>query len=482
MGERWAFAVLFAATGAFGLIWALPDRRRFFEFPCLISLATTVFLSPQIFFVVDNESMVPTDAFYMSMFHGMNCLLLAYAGYFTYRKTPWPVQVSYNSRKIFLAGAFVVCVGYLGYILMDVYLYKEFLGAYRHDEGFYSLDFRGSVVYLIYVARLTVPGLLICLIAIFVRPKASYIAFVILASFYPMLDVLIAGRRFMFVMLAASIVFPLYYVRRYVPSRATIAVGAAAVFAAVVILPEYRKESGLDVGWKSVTRVDVWGTFEDYLYADRTLEMPYQMLSIGAIFKTGGYGYGIDFYNSIIKQFVPRGLVGEKFKENFYLPGAQPEEAQEEVYGVSGAYYLSESGIIDSFWEFGFFGCILFFFTGRIWAWMYHRAIHSRDLRFTLAACLFAWVPPYVMYGGFLSTANRLLPTFVCFFIVHRIARIRPIQRTLAHRSAQLRRQLGKARPRIQQVTTSPGQNGRTVRRMHPKLAARRPDPRSTRR
>lgn len=425
MGERWAFAIFFALAGAFGIFWALPDRRRFFEFPFLISLATTVFLTPQIFFVVDNESMVPTDAFYMSMFHGMNCILLAYAGYFSYRRTPWTKVVTYDVNKIFLAGACIVFVGYIGYILMDIFIYKEFLGAYRHEEGFYSLNFRGAIVYLIYVARLTVPGLLICMIAIFVRPKPIYIAFVVVALFYPMMDILFAGRRFMLVMMTAIVAFPLYYVRKYVPPAWTIAAGSLFILAAVILLPEYRKEAGLDVGWKAVTGVNVPKALEDYIYGDRQLEMPYQMLSIGAIFQTSGYGYGIDFYNSIVKQFVPRGLVGDKFKENFYLPGAQPEEDQEKIYGVSGAYYLAESGIIDSFWEFGFFGCILFFITGRFWAWLYDRSVHSRDLRFALMSCLFAWVPPYIMYGGFLSTANRLLPAIVCFYFVHRFARIK---------------------------------------------------------
>lgn len=435
MGERWAFAIFFALAGAFGIFWALPDRRRFFEFPFLISLATTVFLTPQIFFVVDNESMVPTDAFYMSMFHGMNCILLAYAGYFTYRRTPWPKVVKYDVHKIFLSGACVVVIGYIGYILMDIFIYKEFLGAYRHEEGFYSLDFRGAIVYLIYVARLTVPGLLICMIAIFVRPKPMYIAFVTVALFYPMMDILFAGRRFMLVMMIAIVAFPLYYVRRFVPPAWGIVAGSIVILLAVVLLPEYRKEAGLDVGWKAVTDVNVTKALEDYIYGDRQLEMPYQMLSIGAIFQTGGYGYGIDFYNSIVKQFVPRGLVGNKFKENFYLPGAQPEEAQEEVYGVSGAYYLSESGIIDSFWEFGFFGCILFFITGRFWAWLYDRSVHSQDLRFALASCLFAWVPPYLMYGGFLSTANRLLPAIVCFYFVHRFSRVKPVERRILNRA-----------------------------------------------
>jgi hypothetical protein len=453
MGLRWAFAVLFAAIGAFGVVWMLGNRRRVFEFPFLISIATTSFLTPQMFIVVNNEWRVPTDAFCITLFHGCNCLLLAYLGYFSYRSSPSPVVLTYDPKRLFQASMAIVAVGYLGYIAMDYYVYGRFLGAYRHQEGLYSLDLRGLPVYLMYIARLTVVGLMICMIAILLRPRPLYAFFFLAALLYPMLDVVVAGRRNMLVMLAAVLIFPLYYVRRLTPPRWAVVLGGAAAFCAIVLLPEYRKNSGLDVGASAVQKVEVGRAMERYMAGRQTLEFPYGMLSVGAVFHTGGYGYGVDFYNALVKQFLPRGLVGDDYKRRWFLPGATPEESHAEVYGRAGAYYLSESGIVDSFWEFGFFGAILFFMLGRFWAWLYDNAVHSRDRRFVLASCVFAFVPPYVVYGGFLSAVNRCIPMFLCFWLIHRYARIAapaPSPRLLRARAAppRTRFRLSRLRPR----------------------------------
>lgn len=422
---RWLFLVAFASVASIGLIWALRDRRRIFEFPSLVALCTLIYLMPQaVVAVMADERLVPTDACCLTLFHGTNCLFLAYMGYFQYKTPLQARKVRLDSSRLFMAGSFWTIIGVASYIALDMLVYGGFLQAYSLKSGRYTVEFTGIFVQLTFISRLVLPGMMIVFIATLARVTIPRIIMLLAGLMYPMLDVLVGGRRYMLAMVVGSFVFPLVYVRRMFPPRWMVITGVAIMGAATVIMPAVRYDIGLDKGFGAVFKLDLQHAFEEHYRADK-VELPYHMLAVAAVMELNWYGYGVDFYNALIKQYIPRSLVGDSFKSQYFLPGTNPEQAMLEVYGTAGRTYLAEGGIVDSFFQFSFAGCILFFFAGRTFRHIWDRAMRDRDLRFIIAACLFGWVPPYIVYGGFLSTMNRVLPMLVVLFSATWFATIR---------------------------------------------------------
>lgn len=433
MALRWLFLLAFAAVASIGFFWALRDRRRFFEFPAIFAIAHLLYLLPQAVAGVMDEQLVPLDACCLTLFHATNCLFLAYMGYFQYKTPPLHTRIRYDSSRLFQVGAFWSMVGVGGFLALDLYVYGGLLNAYSHEKGRYTVELTGTMVYLSFISRLILPGMMLIIIAMIAKTTKMRVLVLAITLLYPMMEVVLGGRRFLLAMIIAAFLFPIVYVQRKFPPIWVMLVGMVVMMGAVIILPAVRTEVGIDKGYDAVFELDLDEEIAKAYRADQC-EFPYHMRVLSALAQTGYYGWGLDFYNSLAKQYIPRGIVGKAVKEAFLLPGANPEGALAETGFRGGKYYLAEPAIIDSFFEFSFAGCLLFFFAGRTFRHMWDRAMRDRDIRFIMISCLLGWLAPYIAYGGFMSAMNRLIPMLFVIFTADWYARVREPRRPVFQR------------------------------------------------
>jgi hypothetical protein len=423
-----------------GLRDGLRRRRELFAFPFLSSISTIVFILPQVSTCLWDEYVVPDDAFYISMIYGIFCQILGLAGYYSYRTPPLVNRPKLlHPERIMHIGVLLILIGIGAFVALDIVVFKEPFGLFA-KEGHYSIEWEGVPVALMSITRFIYPGIIMFLFGMLALKRRTVTQYIVVsvAMFYPILTLVLLGRRSAMMLIAGSLILPLFYVKKWTPNRMLTFGGAIVVGVAVILLPVYRPYFAYDADHGEILKIDPVEAVLDSFGGDTNLELPYQMHTVGAIFHTGQYGWGVDFYNTLVKAFLPALFVGKERKEVWYLPGAQPEEAVLQTYGRGhiGLYYLAEQGIIDSFWQFSFGGALLFWFLGVGMKHLSDRALRDRSMTWCLFACLLSWMTPLIIYGGFLQGWRNLVLVLPFYWFTRWYATVREQQPVIAKRAS----------------------------------------------
>ncbi len=467
MIERLIVWAVYFIVCMFAVISVARRRGTIFEFPFLISASTLGFILPQALTCCFKRDLVADDAYFITMIHGIICHVMGYVGYYSYKTPPFAERPApLDPYRVFHIGALQIFAGVTAYILLDIYVYKEPFGLFA-SSGMYSTQWEGLVVAIEFFCKMVFPGSMMCYFAMLAmrRPAVHHWIIFAIGMFYPALTILLLGRRTSVMMVAGIFILPLFYVRKSVPKGWVVFVGAIAMAMLVFLLPAYRKYFAYDADKSEIFKINPITVVQRSLEGKETLEIPFQMHTVGGVFETGRYGWGVDFYNTIIKGFVPAMIVGRERKNNLFLPGAEPQESAAMVYGRahSGREYLSEQGIVDSFWEFSFGGCFLFLFAGIITKHLYDRAMRDRSSRHALLSIMLGWFGPMIVYGGFLHvwrTFLLVLPVYL-FTVWYSKNKVKEILPTLNNRQTRPPRALLPARPMES--------NGRTKAKLPPR-------------
>jgi hypothetical protein len=392
-----------------------------YEFPFLLSASTIGFILPQALTCCFKRELVADDAYFITMVHGIICHVMGYIGYYNYRTPPLVNRPApLHPERIYQIGLLQVVLGLFGYLMMDIYVYKKPFGLFA-KTGMYQTDWTGLPVAFEFACKFVFPGAIMVYFAILaMRSPRLYHWFTLsFALVYPVLTVVLLGRRSSVMLLAGVFVLPLFYARKYVPKGYVFVIGGVVMALLVFLLPAYRKYFAYDADKSEMFKINPITVLQKNLEGRETLELPFQMHTVGGIFHTGRYGWGVDFYNSIIKGFVPSMLVSRERKNNMFAPGAEPQESASTVYGQanSGRNYLAEQGIVDSFWEFGFGGSILFLLTGAMSKHLYDRSIRDRSIRHALLSIMIGWLGPSLVYAGFLHAWRTLLLVLPFYYL-----------------------------------------------------------------
>jgi len=430
MTERLIVCFIFLLVTALPLVfWSFRSRARIFEFPTIVSLTTLGFLTPQIINCIVHDEIVDGEAYFVTMINGIFCMIAAPIAYIEF-KTPKPRRrpAQLDPNRIMQFGLILVGIGTAAHLAMDYLYYKKFMGLYT-SEGQYGTKWVGLPVVFFFFYRLCYPGLMIFVFGMLCVPRRGWhwagLAF---ALFYPVLDVALIGRRESVILLCASFALPMYYVRRWSPRWWMVIVGGVLAALMIVILPSYRKYFAYDADHSKLLRVDPVEAYFDQYKKSEVLnnELAYHIHTTGAIYKENGYGWGVDFYNAIIKEFVPAIIVGRARKNSLFAPGVDPEGAVARVYGLShaGRFYLMEPGICDSFWEFSFFGFILWMLVAFLCKFLYDRAMRDRSMSFALYSCMLGWLPASVVIQGFFPILRLIIFISIFFMGLRWYARV----------------------------------------------------------
>jgi len=104
----------------------------------------------------------------------------------------------------------------------------------------------------------------------------------------------------------------------------------------------------------------------EYLEGERSKRVSGSCSNHASVRKSGEYGYGIGFLNQFVKQFVPRGIVGEGFKNSMLLKEVDLSSLRDNYAEGVFKFYLAPTGFAQAFFEFGYFGCVFFFLFAKI--------------------------------------------------------------------------------------------------------------------
>lgn len=477
MTERLIVFFIFVLVTVLPLFWSFRNRVRIFEFPTMISFATLGFLVPQVVTCIVNHDVVDSEAYFVTMISGIFCMIAAPIAYIEF-KTPKmrkrPAQL--DPTRIMHFALLLVVIGISAHVAMDVIYYKKFMGLYMSD-GQYATKWEGLPVAFNFFYRMSYPGLMLYVFGMLCVPRKGWhwvgLAFALL---YPILDVLLLGRRETILALCGSFALPMFYVRRWLPQWWMVILGGVLAALMIMILPSYRKYFAYDADHAKVFEVDPLEKFMDQYQRSEVLniELAYHMHTTGAIYKENGYGWGVDFYNSVIKDFLPSLLVGRERKKALFAPGVDPEGAVARVYGLShaGRRWLMEPGICESFWEFSFFGFILWMLLAFWCKFLFDRAVRDRSMSFALYSCMLGWLPAATVVMGFFPIIRNLIFATIFFLIIRWYARV-PAPIVPATQSSIRNRSKGPVTP----PEASPSSNRRVARpamRRRPSLVGNR--------
>ncbi|MBX9654034.1 oligosaccharide repeat unit polymerase [bacterium] len=429
MTERLIVLFIFVLVTVLPLFWSFRNRVRIFEFPTMVSFATLGFLVPQVVTCVINHDVVDSEAYFVTMFSGILCMIAAPIAYIEFKTPPLrkrPAQLDPN--RIMHFGLFLVAVGVVSHIAMDIFYYKKFMGLYMTD-GMYATKWEGLPVAFNFFYRLNYPGLMLFVFGMLCVPRKPWhwygLAFALL---YPLLDVVLLGRRETILVVVGSFVLPMFYVKRWLPQWWMVIAGGVLAALMIMILPAYREYFAYDAKHEKIFEVDPFEHLQKQYERSEVLniELAYHMHTTGAIYKENGYGWGVDFYNSVIKDFLPSLLVGRERKKALFAPGVDPEGAVSRVYGLShaGRRWLMEPGICESFWEFSFGGFILWILLGFWCKFLFDRAVRDRSMSYALFSCLMGWLPAATVVMGFFPIQRNLIFVTIFFIILRWYARV----------------------------------------------------------
>jgi hypothetical protein len=197
-----------------------------------------------------------------------------------------------------------------------------------------------------------------------------------LSGFPTLYSILTAGRREPTAFFLLTIAFALYYSYRLLPPRAAI---IGVLLLAMLIIPataDYRSVAKEEGAWAALQSLDLGKSFNDYFNDDGTfLELKVAAHVIDAHSFSGEFEYGAGYWNQMVFRYVPAQFVGWDTKQSMMLTKNIPFRN-----GYKMPPGLTLTGIGDSFTQFGYLGCIFFFFLGGFFRHLWHASLSTDSI------------------------------------------------------------------------------------------------------
>jgi hypothetical protein len=134
--------------------------------------------------------------------------------------------------------------------------------------------------------------------------------------------------------------------------------GAIFIIPAVGTYRQFAAENPLE----ALKQIDFDEEVKAFFDEDAISEVKNATALIAATKEMDGYDWGAGYWNRIVFRFVPAQFLGKEFKDSLML-GREQQDLGEFVESASGFKAPTGStftGIGDTFYHFGYFGCLVF--------------------------------------------------------------------------------------------------------------------------
>jgi hypothetical protein len=289
--------------------WGVIRVERIYQYPFFMGSLFLSFILPQAFSLVSNPGAAITpEALERVLLVSCLCASACWIGYEIKPNPKWlaKLNIVLDEQKLFRAGIALMLQGYLFNILLNRTIAAS-NGVVESGTSATIYYFFGNVIYIAFA---------IFLLQTLKRPEPINLICTALSGWIPLQSLLI-GRRQGTMTFIIFIGISLWLIHRYIPPRWAVITAVVMIAFLIPLFAEMRGEF-----WNLVFS----GKWEEILAAgQRTfagqqkgdiLELRNAALLIDATEKTGLYGYGSGWWDSIIFQYVPGQIVGYEFKKS----------------------------------------------------------------------------------------------------------------------------------------------------------------------
>lgn len=342
------------------------NNADLFTFPFLFPAVTVTFIIVEFLdFVLNAGSLFKiyskSGAVTIALFMIASCSLLGLMGYalgygHTPRRRVAPRELPAPTRSVIrymhVASIIVGTVSFAAFFAL-----ASLAGGveqYVLYSNSYSIDWRGLPVYLVFIVRLGYASIVIQL-WLWVRTKRTrHLIWALVFAIIPLINIIFIFRRSEVVKLG---IFFGYFLTNYglIRIRRISALGALiAMYGIFKIFPLLRNEAGKQLGFDRLLDA----ALQRDTYHDS--EIGGALFRIYKSMESSVFEYGAIFYNGIINQFVPGGLVGHQLKDYLLISTIEYADTTFSPY----LFYLSPLGFAQAYQQFWLLGGLIFAVIG----------------------------------------------------------------------------------------------------------------------
>lgn len=351
MTHLYLYLLIAICIGLLG--WGLIRLERVYQYPFFMGSIFVSFILPQAIALINHPGPVSQQALERVLLMACLCAAMCWLGYQLPPNDSLlnQLDISVNNKKLLHGGIIFVLIGYVSAFLI-----------YQLPEAeLKTTTWTGPLTIYAFFVELVFPGFTIILLSTLKRPNIEKIILLAFASALPIQTIILYGRREPTATFILTIGLSLYYFRRYIPPRWLV---IAMIAIALLVIP-------LTSNYRSIATTGNWGQLLDlqpvenlhsFIEKGQILELRNAALLMDASVKTGQYGYGTDYWNTLVFRFIPAQIVGYDLKNSLNM---HPHSYQlKTLYNYSIPIGSTPTGIADSFIQFDYFGCLFFAFLG----------------------------------------------------------------------------------------------------------------------
>ena len=323
-----------------------------YEFPGFMTFAFMVFVVPQAIALVRIPGAAAPEAVTSTMWMSSLCLMGCFVGYrpSNFNFLGGLKSSHFHEGRLLFGAALLLAVAVIFQLLIS--------GMSTEEVGGTMMS--GKVTIFVFLLGGINPA-----IAIFLRHalrESSAKGWVLLgiAMSPSLLTIIFGGRREVAAQIFLTIGLVLFFERRLLPPRWLVPLTAVAALLIIPSTGEYRSNAATR-DWEAIQQMDWVENFKSYMSEESTLELRNAAISIEATKIVDDYGWGGAYWDEMVWRFVPAQLLGKGFKDSLMIAKGKKDF---EGHFLSIGYYIpvgaTQTGISDSFGQFGYFGAVVF--------------------------------------------------------------------------------------------------------------------------
>lgn len=354
MAETYLY--LFALTCVGLLIWGLIRLERIYQYPFFMGGIFTAFILPQAIALTKNPELPDQQALERILLMSCLCAAMCFLGYQFKPSSKFvrSLSLSMDEKKL-VRGAIVFTA--VGFICKALIVRALGGSAVTSING----QWTGVITIYAFFGQLIYPAFTIFLLLTLQRFTVTRFFLTLVAFILPFDAIVFGGRREITGSIILTFGLAFYFCLRYLPPRFLVIGSVVFAMAAIPLIGQYRSifYSG---DLSKFAEIDFFSALQNQVDTGDILELRNGALYMDAAVRSGNYGFGLGYWNTLVFQFIPAQLLGRAFKEDLQLRLTNFDLGA--LYNYEAPIGLTPTGISDSFVEFDYFGCLFFFFLG----------------------------------------------------------------------------------------------------------------------
>lgn len=418
--------LLNAALAGYLLVQGLWKRGGYLEVPFLSALVFAIWFLPQIYVLLDDITL-PDGSVARVLVMSLLCLVAIAAGWKegSAKLPARPIGENINIDRLVVATACATAFAMTMHIAVMA----------QPDEDRAVAQWTGPLTILAFFGQVRIPALVLSLVLLIRRRTIVTMALAAPNLFLYAVPILVYFRRAGVFEFVFSVLLVLYFLKGKAIPRALVFTGAVFGFLFINAAGELRGLSGgyaLNEVGKIETRFPTldelmaidWFGMDRFRQGQYISEARNAVVYMQSIEEQGAIGFGSAFWDMMVHAYVPGQLVGFDFKQSLKVGYdlillALRSAGYETIPGATS------TGFPVLYYDFWYFGALVYFFITRFLAQQFTRARAGSFESLTIYAVLLPQSIQGITHSGYQLLVYAPLPVFVVW-LTFRYARQPP--------------------------------------------------------